>query len=284
MIGENLNPDKRRQIIFALLMFLIIGMIASDEPKGGLLSKIAEITLYIPQKIFAGFFNHGASAVEWVDRANVRQDKIQKMQKRLAELNRENHQIREELRTLKQSQKYIQITKPLKLVEVGIADVIGRSPDNWYRMALVDMGRSDGVDRNTVAVSDLGIVGKVQDVYGRFSKVQLIIDRSSGIGAMMRRTRVAGILKGNGRSGCIMENIEPSADIRVGDVVVTSGLGSLFPQSMPVGEVTEIRKKFNFISVVVRPYAKFERLEHLNLVKNPYVSMTDMVTVKPGGR
>jgi rod shape-determining protein MreC len=147
------------------------------------------------------------------------------------------------------------------------ARVIGHDASGLYRTLLIDRGSSDGVERQQAVLAPDGVVGRVIKVFPRSALVLLLTDRSSGIDAIVQRTRNQGVVQGRGGSGCELRYLDRSADVVVGDFVVTSGMGGRFPKGVWIGQVSEINRGGDlFQSVDVRPSAGLERLEEVWVV------------------
>ncbi len=154
---------------------------------------------------------------------------------------------------------------------VALARVVGRSPDNWFEYLVINKGSSHGVRPGQVAISARGLVGRVATASNLSSSIMLLTDPESGVGAMVRRSGDTGVILGRGGLGYLqLELFARDADIVVGDVVVTSGLGEIFPGGLPIGTVTEIgHGHAGLIRVArVQPSVDFNRLHELLLLSH----------------
>ncbi len=148
-----------------------------------------------------------------------------------------------------------------------VARVIARDPGNWFGTVTIDRGSADGVRRNMTVVTPDGLVGRVAVVRAHTSDVLLITDPRSSVGGLIQETRIPGVVEGlAGGFGLLrMLYIAKDAPVEVGQTVITSGLGGLFPKGVPVGTVAEVRPEGSglFQVVVVRPFAQLNRLEEV---------------------
>jgi rod shape-determining protein MreC len=151
------------------------------------------------------------------------------------------------------------------------AEVIGRDPSPWYKTAIIDKGKHDGLQKGFSVVIPEGIVGQIMDVSTHYSKVLLIIDPNSAVDALVQRTRARGIVKGESSSQCQFKYVLRKHDIVVGDRVVSSGLDNIFPKGLGVGHVSEVIKRNSgiFQEVTVVPFVDFEKLEEVLVIMNP---------------
>jgi rod shape-determining protein MreC len=149
------------------------------------------------------------------------------------------------------------------------AQVIGRDPSNWYRMAVLDKGEKDGIAANLGVISADGVVGRVIKTAPHFSRVLLITDRSSALAALVQRTRVAGILEGKEGGKLGLQYIPLDAEIAPGDLVLTSGQEGIFPKGLPVGRITRVGRKDSplFLDIEVEPTVHVSSLEEVLVLR-----------------
>jgi len=150
------------------------------------------------------------------------------------------------------------------------AEVIGKDPSPWFKSIMIDKGKDDGVKKGVAVVMPEGIAGHVTEVSTHYSKVLLIIDHNSAVDALVQRTRARGIIKGESADRCLFKYVLRKNDVAVGDTVVSSGLGGVFPKGLPVGHVSGVIKPNSgiFQEVSVTPYVDFEKLEEVLVVLN----------------
>lgn len=143
------------------------------------------------------------------------------------------------------------------------ARVVGKEPAYWYQTIVVDRGRKDDVLEGMVALSPHGVVGQVIHTGEHYSKILLANAPSSAIDAMIQKNRTRGILKGAGEKGYVLHYVLKNADVKVGDRIVTAGIGGVFPAGIPLGEVSRIHKKRRgmFQEIEVKPHVDFQKLE-----------------------
>ena len=113
-----------------------------------------------------------------------------------------------------------------------------------------------------------GVVGQVVDVSVGYSKVLLLIDPNSAIDALCQRTRARGIIKGGSNKKCAFEYVLRKNDVRVGDVILSSGLDGVYPKGIRIGRVSSVVKRNSgiFQTVEVEPYVNFDKLEEVLVV------------------
>jgi len=147
------------------------------------------------------------------------------------------------------------------------AQVIAKDASPWFMSVIVDKGMAEGVARGMPVVIPKGIAGLVTDISQHYSKVMLIIDRNSGVDALVQRTRARGIVKGKS-DGCFFQYVLRKHDIIEGDTIVSSGLDGIFPKGIRVGRVSDVSRSNSdiFQEVIVTPYVDFEKLEEVLVI------------------
>jgi rod shape-determining protein MreC len=149
------------------------------------------------------------------------------------------------------------------------ASVVGRDASSWFNSLWVDRGVSSGVRKDMPAAVHTGLVGRVSVLYGGSARVMLITDPRSSVSCLSQRSRDTGILAGDGTGLCVLKYVDKHADIKPGDLVVSSGLDGVFPEGMPVGLVVKAVRDAPgyFQDVRVRPVADLMRLEDLLIIR-----------------
>lgn len=154
------------------------------------------------------------------------------------------------------------------------AELVAFDPSGWFQTILIDKGKNEGVMQDMAVVSAEGLVGRVIGVSGRYAKVLLILDGNSAVDALVQRTRVRGILEGLGRRDrCLLKYVQRNEDVQVGDQVITSGMGGVFPKGILLGKVGEVVRGNSglFQRVEIEPAVNFSRLEEVMVVVQPPV-------------
>jgi rod shape-determining protein MreC len=121
--------------------------------------------------------------------------------------------------------------------------IIGNSPDIWHQEIIIDIGTNDGIKINDAVISSWGLVGKVKSVNESNSVVQLVIDSSNWVSCRNNRSRDIGMLKVEDNKTGKLSYLVNKSDFKVNDLIVTSGLGGIYPKDIPVGVITRVMKK-----------------------------------------
>ena len=205
----------------------------------------------------------------------------------LRDVQAENETLKREMQTLQvrlqeeraQAQRTDSLRQLLELRErAGLqtvaSEVIAGPATLEFRDMTIDKGHTDGVDRDMAVISPAGVVGRVILPSPRASRVQMLIDRNAAAGAMIERTRAQGIVKGQGEM-LRMEYVPGTADVKPGDVVVTSGIDKIYPKGFVIGTVEVVnRGPGTYHDITVRPAVDFSRLEEVLVVTTPPPAIT----------
>ncbi len=153
------------------------------------------------------------------------------------------------------------------------ASVVGREAGSYRTVYTLNKGALSGIKSGMAVISPLGIVGKVESVSATFCTVSVITEESGAVGAICARSGVRGVVKGSlglrGDGLCSMDYIDESADIQVGDVILSSGGGSVYPYGFPIGTVVELRPDTLLRSyhAIIKPMVDFESMTRVMIIK-----------------
>jgi rod shape-determining protein MreC len=201
----------------------------------------------------------------------------------LQEIRRENVQLRDEVAKLRvglqQEQALSQQTRTLqqlldlrssiKLSTTAAAVIAGgASPE--FRTITIDKGTGDGIAPDMAVIAPAGVVGRIVLPTPRAAKVQLLIDRDAAAGAIVERSRAQGVLVGTGTERLRLDHVPGTAEIKVGDRVVTSGIEGIYPKGFAIGQIESFeRRAGEFTAVMIRPAVEFSNLELVLVVVAP---------------
>jgi rod shape-determining protein MreC len=263
--------ENNALIIFTLLIIITIFIMTIDYHGKTYLNWLESVGL----KLFSPI-NRGVTLVA---------DNTKNYLKAIAEFKRveeENKELKENIEITYQENAilkekliaYDRLKKLLELKETFSYEmipslVIGREPGNWFNSIIIDKGITDGVEKNMAVATHRGLVGRVVSADSRTAKILLILDQRSAVGGMTQRSRDTGVVKGSESNYCYIEYLSNDADVKINDVVITSGLGSVFPKGIIIGKVVGIKKESPdlFQKVIVRPEVDFTKLEEVFVVK-----------------
>jgi len=149
------------------------------------------------------------------------------------------------------------------------AQVVGRDPSNWSNSVIIDKGRAHAVVPTMAVISPRGLVGRVIESGRSSSKVLLITDPSSKVGAILDRERQGGVVVGRPGGSCRMIYISLETEVAVGEKVFTAGYGAVFPKGILIGEVVSSGKEpgrlYRF--AILKPSQDLSRLEEVLCIR-----------------
>jgi rod shape-determining protein MreC len=204
-----------------------------------------------------GFFTN------YVDLIGVRAEN-RRLRRRIAEIESENLHFRE---ALVSSGHLARVASLRDEVEIPMlpAEVVGLDVAPWFRSVLVDRGTQHGVEPGHPVITHEGVVGVVTATSSHAAKTMLLLDRQSAVDALVQRSRARGVLRGIGRERLEFEFVVRNADVVVGDEVVTSSLGGVFPKGLRLGRVVELRDAGGRLTriAVIEPAVDLGQLEQV---------------------
>lgn len=194
----------------------------------------------------------------------------QALKAELAEARRKNHQLRELALANERLRELVRLKEKSDYNYVA-AEVIARDASPWYKTVVINKGRSDGVSQSDPVLTANGIVGHVLQTAFDHATVVLIIDRNSAVDAMVQRTRTRGIARGGGNGKCRFDYTLRKEEIKINDIVMSSGFDGIYPKGFRIGYVSKVlrRNVGLFQEIEVTPFVDFETLEEVMVLLNP---------------
>jgi len=151
------------------------------------------------------------------------------------------------------------------------ARITGVDASGLFRTAILNKGERDGVNKGMAVVAPPGVVGKIVSTSPNAARVLLLEDPSSGVDALVQRSRARGIVEGSLNGGCLLKYVKHREDLRVGDLVATSGLDGIFPKGVVVGTIVRLGREEGglFQTAEIEPAVDFNKLEEVMVVEAP---------------
>lgn len=258
---------RKYALLISVLLVCLLLLTVQTRGAGGAGEVIAWVTT--PAQAVIAYLHRSAVAVwstyrEWKNlfaenralRADV--DRLRVEALRVREIRTENLRLRQLLA--------LRERLPLDTLP---AEVIAKDWGGWVRSLTVNRGRRNGIQRLTPVIVPDGLVGRVAIVRADLAVVQLLNDPSSAVGGMVQRTRSLGMVEGEPGGGLRFKfRASEGGGVEVGDLVVSSGLGGVFPKGLPVGQVTRVEARgsalFQFARLV--PVVDLARVEEVLLL------------------
>jgi rod shape-determining protein MreC len=164
------------------------------------------------------------------------------LRKKIAELQEENHQAKEMVLAHERLRKLLEFRERMPTSTIA-AQVIGQDPTSWFKSVTINKGENDGVHKGMAVISPEGVIGQILKTSPDYATVLLMTDYNSAIDAIVQRTRAKAIVEGKEENRCQLKYLLRTEEVEVGDIVITSGLGGIFPKGLTIGEVRSVDKK-----------------------------------------
>ncbi|WP_246637647.1 rod shape-determining protein MreC [Crassaminicella profunda] len=150
------------------------------------------------------------------------------------------------------------------------ASITGKDIGNWFNMFTIDVGKDQGVRKDSTVMNGEGLIGRVFEVGDDWSKVVTIIDNKSSVSfQILRNNQYIGVIRGSVKGELKGYLIDPEADVLVGDKLITSGL-SMYEKGILIGEIKEVIKQEDELlkTIVVEPEVNFKKLDKVFIIKS----------------
>lgn len=199
----------------------------------------------------------------YLDLIEVRQENIE-LRKSIKILNERMVANHEAIVAYQRLKALLDLKESVAVPSVAVS-VIGEDSSAWFKTLVVDRGSADGLFEGMPVVAAGGVVGRLVKVSSHSSRVLLLTDHASAIAAIVQRSRARGVVRGVGGGRCALEFTVKDEDVKVGDMVISSGIGGVFPKGLPIGEVTMVKKgEYGvFQTIEVRPTVNIGKLEEM---------------------
>lgn len=205
------------------------------------------------------------------------------------DLSQENRKLQNEIANYQEMAKENERLR--KLVDFGqniqgkkvIARVIAQDVSSEFRAIRLNKGMAEGVERGMAVVTPEGIVGRVLRATTHYSDVLTLLDSSNAVDALVQRSRARGVIEGMSENLLTFKYLRRTDDIEVGDMVVSSGVGGLFPKGLVVGKISRVERKSYGITqyVEVTPMVDFTKLEEVTVVEAVNVPLGERLPGEP---
>lgn len=234
---------KKQLFLFALFVLLVLALLSYQSMQGK--SRFADFPFH-PLRMLEQASSSVTNKIDTIINTYVMIIGKEAENKRLlrtiegheAELNRfmemehENERLRKVLNLKSERRDYI-----------ATADIYARDPTNWFQVFWINKGKNSGIEKDMVAVTPTGPVGKVNRVFEGESSITLITDVNSSVAARIQSSRLDGMLEGRGDDICILKYVSKEAEVKSGEKIITSGLDGIYPEGLLIGYVSKVTRE-----------------------------------------
>lgn len=277
--------SNKRLILLLVGVIVLVALISfslRDRHNASLPERVVKDVVGFGQSIFSkpahyitGIIGNIDGILNTYDENKVLKERLNEyasVQAELREVKLENNELRE----------IIDKKEDLNAYNPIHATVISRNPDQWEEKVIIDKGTKDGVEKNMAVITARGLIGKVIVVTDSHATVELLSteNRAFRVSAVIRsdafeEESAFGLIEGfdRERGELIMKRIDANHNVEVGEQVISSGLGGIFPKGLPIGEVTEVSTDDYGLTkmIYIRPAAQFSMLDHVMVAKRTSV-------------
>jgi len=262
------DPPRRRlpRWVSTLVVVLVAVAFLIPSPLRGV-ERIGSLVFAPVQFGVSGTVGEASNVVSTIQRVRdladenaAYKDEIDQMRSQLVQM----RELEVENRDLRNLLSMKARTGPGALLPVS---VIARDDTPYVQAITIDRGSNDGVKQDAVVITHQGLVGHIERVNPTSSKVRLINDLNSSVSVRLQtESRTTGILRGQSQGNLMVIAYIPQTDVvAAADVVLTSGLGGMYPEGLVVGKVTRVERKDAdpFQAAVIEPAVQMDKLERL---------------------
>ena len=257
----------KRFLITALLLlaaFLTYALnLRNKEHANPLESGVMAVTAPLARAVAAvdGLFGHIWS--DYIDLLEVRRENVT-LRASVKRLNERIVAVNEAVSANARLKGLLDLKEAVGAPSVAVS-VIGEDSSAWFKTLVVDRGSADGLSEGMPVLAAGGVVGRLVKVAPQSSRVLLLTDHASAIAALVQRSRARGVVRGAGGGRCSLEFTVKDEDVKLGDTVISSGIGGVFPKGLPIGEVTMVKKgEYGvFQTIEIRPTVNIGHLEEM---------------------
>lgn len=271
---KNKTGKKVLIIIFFIIVIIIVASFLFKDSNNTIVSKVSNVVIYPFEKvyeftngIFSGMNTYFSDKKKLVSENDSLKNEVNSLKVQLLE----SQKILDENTSLRQM---LEIKKAYQHFNVKMGKIIYREHDNWTQTFKIDIGENDGIKKNQAVIHKDGLVGYISKVELNTSTVTTILDPSSSVSVNISTINEPAILKGDlnlkSSNKLMLDFIPLDAEISIDDMLYTSGLGSTYPASLPVGKITEIVKSKNDMNryAIVSPNVNIRTISEIGVIVN----------------
>jgi rod shape-determining protein MreC len=260
--------ERRRTFIFFIGVLLFsLGLMTAKSRRVPQIdwfeSQVASVVMPL-QAILAG----GTRQVRdiwygYIDLTHVRQENI-RLRQQVDTLEGELYRYREAYLEQQRLRALLGF-RSLAFPKAVPAEVLGGDPSLWAEAVTINKGSDHHLQKDTAIVTHQGLVGHVVELTPRYATVLLLTDRRSAVDALIQRTRARGIVFGKSQNQLAFRYVSVREAVEVGDDIISSGLGDIYPKGIRIGTVVSVRPQHDglFYEIAVRPAVEFGKLEEV---------------------
>lgn len=258
--------------VVIIFIFVLAALTAGENSRVNAVRNVLTVPLNPLQKGVRAVSDWIKDSVNFFREARTAREENKELKKRLQEMEQELENVYRLQKENENLRKLLAFKEQFTQEVVG-CNIIAKDSGNLFETFTIDRGSKDGISVNDPVINSNGLVGRVARVDLLSSKVVSIIDTESSVSARLSKSRDLVILKGDSQLRteglCRLDYIPPDVEVSVGDKVETSGMSSIYPKGIIIGEIVQIVKnegQFDYYAIV-KPAVDFRRLEEVVVIK-----------------
>ena len=264
-------------VVLVIILGIAVGIMNAAKSDTTVFENAVNIVVTPVQKLFTSIGRGVSDFFGYFANVDKLQNEIEALKTENAELKKEISENESGKLENEQLRQLLNMKKSITEFELEAASVIARNPSNWYNTFTIDKGAADGIALNQpVVAAGNSLVGRISEVGTTWATVAVISDSENSAGAQIVRSGEYGICEGD--SGLAADGdlrlsfVSKNANIIVGDTVITSGLGGIYPKGLVIGKIQKIRPDIQGISqyAVISPEADIKNLCAVFVIKNDF--------------
>ncbi len=274
---ENKNKTKKKKIIFVVVFIIFVilfSSILSRKSSNSIIVKISSILSYPFDAVYEVTTNTFKNIGKYFSNAKVMANENETLKSENNDLKLkilETQKVLDENSSLKEM---LEIKKSFQHFNIKLADIIFREHDNWTQTFKINVGSNDGIKLNQAVVHSNGLVGYVSNVEENASTVVTILDPMASVSVNISTINEPAVLQGDltlkSNNRLKLTYIPLDAEVSIADQLYTSGLGSTYPGSIPVGKITEVVSGKNDVNryAIVEPNVNIRTISEVGVIIN----------------
>lgn len=263
---------RRAIVLFGVIFLLAVSLIfitSRERAQTSWVERLVQDALTPVQRVVSGISYYLADSWKTLRQLSFLRQENAYLHQRLTELAAENVLLRQYQRENEELRRLLGFRQTVSY-QLTAAQVVSRDPSNWFNTLTIDKGRADGLKPHQPVITDEGVVGQIRHVNQHSADVLMILDSKSAVGGQIQNTQdfvlVEGAADGSGKA--LVKPLSPEVEIKEGDIIVTSGLGGVFPKGLLLGKVIQVKQwKYGLTKIgILEPAVRFSRLEKVFVI------------------
>lgn len=273
------QPEKSRASVGLLVVLVVLAVVITTvwfrEGDQGVIHRARLAVLAASAPVQAGgevITRPARGFFSWASDLGVSRSQLEALRGQNVELRQRVASLEEARLENLRLKKLVGFIESSNTSDVVGARVIGRPTNQWEGVITIDRGSADGITAGMPVVGPQGLLGQTVGVTKNAAKVRLITDPKSGVAAMVQSNRAEGVVRGSLDGDLTLDFVSRDTTVSAGDVVISSGIGGVYPKGLIIGEVTRVESTPSSLyqTIEVTPAGKLSGLEEvLVLIDSP---------------